>query len=121
MRYDFSMISAIALAVAALIPLGFLYVVKTFDFYQTGSARFIVISGMWGIAAYVLIARINPALIDYGVFSKEALVRYAAPVLEEMLKGLVLLYLVRRPNFNYFLDGAIYGFAAGIGFAIFEN
>jgi hypothetical protein len=28
---------------------------------------------------------------------------------------------VRRPNFTYFVDGAIYGFAAGIGFAVVEN
>ena len=44
------MISVIALIVAALIPLGFLFAVKSFDFYQTGSAKFIIYSGVWGIA-----------------------------------------------------------------------
>jgi protease PrsW len=120
MRYDFSMTSVIALVVAAIIPLGFLYAIRTLDFYQTGSSRFIAISAVWGILAYLLAARINPALIDLGL-SRQTLVRFVAPVLEEILKGLVLLYLIRRPNFNYFLDGAIYGFATGIGFAIFEN
>ena len=28
---------------------------------------------------------------------------------------------MRRPKFTYFVDGAIYGFAIGIGFAVFEN
>ena len=115
------MISAIALIVAALIPLGFLFAVKSFDFYQTGSQKFIIYSGAWGIIAYFLAAQINPALINHGIVSEDTLVRFVAPVIEETLKGLILLYLIRHPDFKYFLDGAIYGFAAGIGFAIFEN
>ncbi len=115
------MISAIALIVAALIPLGFLFAVKSFDFYQTGSQRFIIYSGVWGIIAYFLAAQINPALINHGYVSVDTLVRFVAPMLEEILKGLILIYLIRHPDFKYFLDGAIYGFASGIGFAIFEN
>jgi hypothetical protein len=42
-------------------------------------------------------------------------------VTEEILKALVLIFLVRRASFTYFVDGAIYGFAAGMGFAIVEN
>jgi RsiW-degrading membrane proteinase PrsW (M82 family) len=115
------MISAIAFIVAALIPLSFLFVVKSFDFYQTGSAKFIVYSGAWGILSYFSAAQINPALVEHDVFSTDTLVRFAAPVIEEILKGLILIYLIRHPDFKYFLDGAIYGFASGIGFAIFEN
>src|SRR5512138_2930940 len=115
------MITVIAFVVAALIPLGFLVVVKSFDFYQTGSAKFIIYSGVWGIIAYFLAAQINPALIEHDIFTTNTVVRFAAPVIEEILKGLILLYLFRHPDFKYFLDGAIYGFAAGVGFAIFEN
>jgi hypothetical protein len=115
------MISAIAFIVAALIPLSFLFVVKSFDFYQTGSAKFIVYSGAWGILSYFSAAQINPALVEHDVFSTDTVVRFAAPVIEEILKGLILIYLIRHPDFKYFLDGAIYGFASGIGFAIFEN
>ncbi|HSB02931.1 MAG TPA: PrsW family glutamic-type intramembrane protease [Anaerolineales bacterium] len=115
------MISAIAFAVAALIPLGFLFAVKSFDFYQTGSAKFIIYSGVWGILSYFFAAQINPALVNQHIFSTDTVVRFVAPVLEEILKGLILLYLIRHPDFKYFLDGAIYGFTAGIGFAIFEN
>ena len=31
------------------------------------------------------------------------------------------MYYVRQPAFTYFVDGAIYGFAAGIAFAVMEN
>lgn len=115
------MITAIAFIVAALIPLGFLVAVKSFDFYQTGSAKFIIYSGVWGIFAYFLAARINPVLVNRDIFTTDTVVRFAAPVIEEILKGMILLYLIRHADFKYFLDGAIYGFAAGIGFAIFEN
>jgi RsiW-degrading membrane proteinase PrsW (M82 family) len=115
------MISAIAFVVAALIPLGFLLAVKSFDFYQTGSAKFILYSGVWGILSYFFAVLINRALLDQNVFSRDTIIRFVAPAIEEILKGLILLYLIRHPDFKYFLDGAIYGFAAGIGFAIFEN
>jgi hypothetical protein len=49
------------------------------------------------------------------------LVTLVAPAIEEVLKSAVLAYEVRRPNFTYFVDGAIYGFAAGAGFAVAEN
>jgi hypothetical protein len=48
-------------------------------------------------------------------------VLYIAPFIEEILKSLILIYLISRIDFTYFVDGAIYGFAAGIGFAVFEN
>jgi protease PrsW len=115
------MITAIALIVAALIPLGFLYAVKSFDFYQTGSLRFIAVSGVWGIIAYLLAAQINPGLINYGLASRDQVLKFIGPIVEETLKALILIYLIRNPDFKYFLDGAIYGFATGIGFAIFEN
>ncbi|MCJ7432451.1 MAG: PrsW family intramembrane metalloprotease, partial [Anaerolineales bacterium] len=49
------------------------------------------------------------------------LTRYIAPITEEIIKSAFLVYLVRRRSFNYFVDGAIYGFAIGIGFAVVEN
>jgi len=112
---------AIALIMAALIPLSFLYAIKAIDFYQTGSVKLIAISAVWGVIAYLLAALINPALVNNGLASRDAMLRYFAPFIEEILKGIILIILVRRTEFKYFLDGAIYGFAAGIGFAIFEN
>ncbi|MDH3303665.1 MAG: PrsW family intramembrane metalloprotease [Gammaproteobacteria bacterium] len=47
--------------------------------------------------------------------------RYAAPVVEEALKALVIIMLVRRNRIGFLVDAAIFGFAVGTGFAIFEN
>ena len=71
------MITVTAFVVAALIPLGFLVVVKSFDFYQTGSAKFIIYSVVWGVISYLLAAQINPALVRHGVFTTDTVVRFA--------------------------------------------
>jgi RsiW-degrading membrane proteinase PrsW (M82 family) len=49
------------------------------------------------------------------------LTRYVAPVIEEALKGLVILLLIRRNRIGFPVDAAIFGFGVGAGFAIFEN
>lgn len=107
--------------VATLIPLVVLYVVYSLDLYQMGAFKNVLGAFLWGIVAFFLAGQLNSYLYLSGTFSRSEIVRYAAPVGEEILKALVLFYLVRRPNFTYFVDGAIYGFAAGMGFAIFEN
>jgi len=111
----------VALAIATIVPLIFLYVIYTLDLYGTGSFRTIIVCFAWGGVAFGLAYVINSAMLDYHLVTNEIFERYSAPIIEETLKALILIYLVRRPNFTYFVDGAIYGFAAGMGFAIFEN
>jgi hypothetical protein len=60
-------------------------------------------------------------LIGNNIFERLTVLQFIAPFEEEILKGLILIYLIRRPQFTYFVDGAIYGFAVGIGFAVVEN
>ena len=111
----------IALVVAFAIPLLYLYGIYRLDFFKTGNLGLILISFVWGAVAYELAAFINSHLIAQGWISRDALVRFGAPVVEEILKGAILVYLIRRSDFTYFVDGAIYGFTVGIGFAVFEN
>ncbi|HEX2988481.1 MAG TPA: PrsW family intramembrane metalloprotease [Chloroflexota bacterium] len=111
------MILAVVAAVA--IPLVFLYLVRWLDLYASGSFRLVVLCLVWGCVAFALAYNINTLfvpLVGYGL-----IVTLVAPIVEECLKSLVLLYLVRRPQFTYFVDGAIYGFASGTAFAVLEN
>jgi RsiW-degrading membrane proteinase PrsW (M82 family) len=54
--------------------------------------------------------------IDLSHFS-----RYVAPVTEELLKGLVIVVLIRSHRIGFLVDAAIFGFAVGTGFAMVEN
>jgi RsiW-degrading membrane proteinase PrsW (M82 family) len=47
--------------------------------------------------------------------------RYVAPVIEEGLKALVIVFLFRTHRIGFLVDSAIMGFAVGAGFAVVEN
>lgn len=111
----------IALAIATAIPLIVLYVIYTLDLYKTGAFRSVLMCFAWGGAAFAGAYFTNRTIYLQHLAPRETIIQFIAPVVEEILKALILIYLVRRPNFTYFVDGAIYGFAAGMGFAVFEN
>ena len=47
--------------------------------------------------------------------------RYVSPIIEELLKGLVIVGLIRAHRIGFLVDAAIFGFAVGTGFALVEN
>ena len=60
-----------------------------------------------------LLARLDIGLLPFS--------RYVSPLTEELLKGLVVLALLRMHRIGFLVDAAIYGFAVGAGFALAEN
>ncbi len=64
---------------------------------------------------------INGWLIGEGGFEFVTYSRYVAPIIEEALKGLVIIALVRLHRIGFLVDAAIFGFAVGAGFAVIEN
>ncbi len=108
-----------AAAVSVLVPLAFLYLVRRLDLYASSDPRAVVLCLAWGMAAIVPAFLLNS--LAAGVIGLATVVVLVAPVVEELAKSVVLVDQVRRPSFTYFVDGAILGFAAGIGFAIAEN
>lgn len=88
---------------------------NNFPLYQN---NFLTIVG--GIIAYLLAAQINPLLVNSGLLSRVMVLRVAGPFIEEILKSIIIFYLVFREDFTI-AKGAIFGFGAGIGFAVVEN
>lgn len=111
----------ISLIIATAVPLFVLAIIRSFDQLQTGSFRLVIMSFAWGFVAYGLSYLVNTFMVNMGIVSVDIFLRFTAPITEEILKGLILLYLIQRADFTYFVDGAIYGFAVGIGFAVIEN
>ena len=109
----------ISVMVAIAIPLLFLALVRWLDLYASGSFRVVIGCLIWGMAAFYLALQVNTFAMRFLGYT--LLLTLGAPIIEEILKSLVLVYLVRRPDFIYFVDGAIYGFASGTGFALLEN
>jgi protease PrsW len=117
-------------ALVAVIPV--LVIVPTLlwlDRYEAEPARFLVFAFLWGGLVAVAGAFV---LNTYGLeliarsrwtdpFATGAV--YLAPVTEETLKGLgiLLIYLLRRREFDGVIDGIVYGGIIGAGFAFSEN
>lgn len=118
---DNQLIIYVALGIAYLVPLLFLIGIRTFDLFGTGKFWLYGVVIFWGFVAYQIAASVNPYMINSGMASYDTVIRVTGPILEEFLKALILIYLVQRADFNYVVDGALYGFGAGIGFAIIEN
>jgi RsiW-degrading membrane proteinase PrsW (M82 family) len=108
-----------AVVIAVAIPLLFLALVRWLDLYASGSLRTVVFCLLWGAVAFYLALQVNTFAMRFVGYT--LLLTLVAPIIEEILKSLLLIYLVRRPDFTYFVDGAIYGFAAGTAFALLEN
>ena len=108
-----------SILIASVVPLVFLYLIKWLNFFETHKLRLILLALAWGAFSVEL-----SYLVDHPIrliLGMQFVATRTAPFVEEIFKSLILLYLVRRADTTSFVDGAVYGFAAGIGFAIAEN
>ena len=70
-----------------------------------------------------LVAGVLVAISLFGLVEVDDVMypKYGAPIIEELLKGIFLIYLIRSKKIGFMVDAAIYGFAIGAGFAFVEN
>jgi RsiW-degrading membrane proteinase PrsW (M82 family) len=107
------------LFVAALLPVViYIFVVYKIDNFSLISVKNLFLQVFCGMVT---------ALVCFGLFqlTGEMLADehsdYINPVLEELVKGLPLLYLASRKKIVFFIDSVICGAAVGGGFSILEN
>lgn len=114
-------VTLVAYVIAIAIPAFTVYLFVMLDVFGTGRPSTILMCLLWGAGgAFGLAWLVNEALLDAGL-AYDTLTGAVAPVIEEVLKALVLVLLIRNPRFRYIVDGAVYGIATGIGFALSEN
>lgn len=113
----------VSYVITGAIPLLAVYILSTLDMFGTGKITTIFASFAWGLlGAFGLAYLINTYVLRGALgMSYDNLVRIGAPIVEELLKASILVVLISRPRFRYSVDGAIYGFAVGIGFSVSEN
>ncbi len=116
-----STVALVGYFVALALPALTIYLFVTLDVFGTGRPSTVFLCAGWGaLGAFFLAWGFNSAISARGV-SYTLLTSAVAPVGEELLKALVLIYLIRSPRFRYIVDGAVYGIAVGLGFALSEN
>lgn len=112
----------LARAPVGLLPvLIFLVILVYMDSYKLVSLRsvlaVIVVGGLVALAAMF----VNGQLLNTLDMPFLSYARYVAPVVEETMKALVIVYLFRTNRIGFLVDSAIMGFAVGAGFALVEN
>jgi protease PrsW len=99
----------------------FLLLLYFLDSFRLVRLRTLVFLFLAGVLSAVIAFFINSGLMAASKIEFEIYSRYIAPFIEELLKVSVILYLIIRKRIGFLIDAAIYGFAAGAGFAVFEN
>jgi RsiW-degrading membrane proteinase PrsW (M82 family) len=109
-------------APVGLLPvLVFLFALVYMDSYKLVSLRTVLVVIIGGCLTAVAAYFVNPLVMDLLHLGFQPYSRYAAPVVEESLKALVIIYLFRSHRIGFLVDAAIMGFAVGAGFALVEN
>jgi len=74
-----------------------------------------------GAAAALVALLLHTVLFGLTGLSSRQFAQFVAPVTEETLKAMCLLYPLRRRQIGFLVDATIIGFAVGAGFAVIEN
>ena len=108
--------------IVSLLPvLAFLAALIFIDSYKLVKPGAVLFTIALGVVAALISLLINDQLMSLNEFDEAVYPRYVAPIVEEVLKGLFLAYLIRKKKTGFMVDSAIYGFAIGSGFALTEN
>jgi protease PrsW len=109
-------------AIVGLLPVScFLAALLLLDSYKLVRLRAVVAAVACGIAVAGVGYLVNGWALEALPIALPAYVRYVSPFVEEILKGLFIVALVRAHRIGFLVDAAIFGFAVGTGFAMVEN
>ena len=117
----FTIDSFIRIAVSLLPVFLFLAALVFLDSYRLVRLSSVLVSILVGSFVSGASYFINSGIIGIVDWDQSFYSRYGAPIVEEFLKAGYLVYLLRAKKIGFVVDGAIYGFALGAGFAFIEN
>lgn len=132
------LVLSLASFVCAGVPMfTFLAVVWWLDRYDREPVWLLVVTFLWGafgavgiavVASLILQGLLSPVVADLEALLADPWQARAvidpvivAPVVEEIAKALVLLFVIWHRHFDNMTDGFVYGAAAGLGFGMTEN
>jgi RsiW-degrading membrane proteinase PrsW (M82 family) len=91
------------------------------DSFKLVPMRFVLQALAAGAAAALAALALHLQMIDSLGVPISVVTRVIAPIVEELLKLLFVIYAVRSRRVGFPVDAAIVGFAVGTGFAVVEN
>lgn len=117
-----SVMTLVANIAAAVVPvLAFLALLLLLDSYRLVSLRTVAVALAAGMVSAVSAVGVSRFVLAAAGVSTPTLTRFIAPALEESIKAVSVVLMVRRGRTGFLVDTAIVGFAVGTGFALVEN
>ena len=106
----------------ALLPvIALIIVLDHLDSHRLLGTRFILKVYVAGGVIAIISAFVNGIVLDYSQAIFLNYTRYGAPIIEEILKASVLIFLFRTNRIGFLIDAGILGFTVGAGFSFVEN
>lgn len=119
-----------ASALAAFVPIAFyLFFVWKFDRFDREPVGLYLKHFFWGAIGAIILALLGSlvlsSLLSYTIHNPEIRLKaetiIIAPFVEEITKGIFLLFTISNRKFDNITDGIVYGGAIGLGFGMTEN
>jgi RsiW-degrading membrane proteinase PrsW (M82 family) len=95
-----------------------LTILDSFKLLKLHSILLVILSGV--VVAFICLL-LNQWLIETYFTDDMVYSRYVAPILEETIKAIPIVFLIKNKKVGFTVDSAIFGFAVGAGFAFVEN
>lgn len=115
------MTGILKLIIVLLPVLLFLIALLLLDSFKLVKPKYILIALLMGGFAAVLSYFINQWLLSFGGINILYLQRYAAPVIEECIKVIYLIFLIKNNKVGFIVDSVLLAFSIGAGFSVIEN
>src|SRR5277367_1352981 len=107
-------------ALALLPVLMFLAALRVLDSYKLVSLGTVGTALAAGAASAAICYGINTIVFRH-IHDPDPYIHFGAPVVEELAKGALWVFLIATARVAFMVDSAICGFAIGAGFALVEN
>ncbi|MCU0736650.1 MAG: PrsW family intramembrane metalloprotease [Methylotetracoccus sp.] len=114
-------LDALSYAVAFVPVLAFLAALRLMDTYRLVPRQRVLSSLAAGAMAAIVCYFLNGAILDLAPDRSGELARFSAPVIEELAKSTMWIFLVATARVAFLVDAGICAFAVGAGFSLVEN
>lgn len=101
-------------------PLLVLIVMYIFGIYTSRNIGWVLLCLVWGVIGYWTAFFVSPKLAELGL-SSPLIAILIVPIIQQVFAMLGVFFVVHRRKLDNLIDGAVYGFAIGLGYSITEN
>ena len=109
-----------AILIGAGTPILVMLVMYIFGMYTRRNLGWVLLCLVWGAVGYGALTLLHPKLLEMGV-SQQAISILIVPLIQQIFVVVGVFFVVSREKFDNLIDGAVYGFASGLGYAAYEN